>query len=315
MNERRKGTWTPELLRAIAMALTVTLALLASTPARAAVVIDPVIYAATADLTNNVVWIAGFNFGKSPRVSLAGVELVVLSYDPVAQLLVAALPSAVAAGTYRLTVIPANGMPNPPDISLTIGAVGPIGPVGLPGPPGPRGDVGVPGPPGPRGETGAPGPRGDTGAPGPQGLEGPQGPRGDVGPAGPQGPVGAQGPQGVPGPAGPQGPAGPSPSLVQGQIDGATGECVVVRGSGFSCTRIGTGDYEITFNTAFGQSYPPTVTAYFPGSTTGGALFASLGTFDATGFKVKMFAQSSGPGVSFGPVDAGFTFLVIGVAQ
>ena len=49
--------------------------------------------------------IAGFNFGKAPRVSLAGVELVVLSYDPVAQLLVAALPSAVAAGTYRLTVM------------------------------------------------------------------------------------------------------------------------------------------------------------------------------------------------------------------
>jgi len=312
MNERRKGTWTPELLRAIAMALTVTLALLASTPARAAVVIDPVIYAATADLTNNVVWIAGFNFGKAPRVSLAGVELVVLSYDPVAQLLVAALPSAVAAGTYRLTVIPANGMPNPPDISLTIGAVGPIGPVGLPGPPGPRGDVGAPGPPGPRGETGAPGPLG------PEGPPGAQGPRGDVGAAGPPGPrgnTGAPGPQGIEGPAGPQGPVGPAPSMVQGQVDGATGVCVIVRGSGFSCTRIGTGDYEITFNTAFGQSYPPTVTAYFPGSTTGGALFASLGTFDATGFKVKMFAQSSGPGVSFGPVDAGFTFLVIGVAQ
>jgi len=134
---------------------------------------QPVIQKATVNLDQNRIVISGSDFGSGPQtVLLSGVVLPWIGFDAATQMITAALPANLAAGTYVLTVADGNKSAT---LDVTIGAQGPIGPQG------------------------------------PQGLTGPQGPPGGDGPLGPQGPTGAtgaQGPQGLQGPAGPVGPPG-----------------------------------------------------------------------------------------------------------
>jgi len=126
------------------------------------------------------------------------------------------------------------------------GGTGPQGPVGPTGPTGPQGPAStVPGPAGPQGPQGVPGDDGADGATGSQGVQGPAGPagaKGDTGNTGATGPQGIQGvpgtagvdgatgPQGVPGTPGAEGPVGPQgPQGIQGET-GAAGTGINVKG-------------------------------------------------------------------------------------
>src|SRR5438552_6809085 len=138
-----------------------------------------VINTATVDQTNNFITITGQNFGSTPPVvKLAGIQLVIQSFNPSTQTIVAVLPMVLEPGTYLITVAATNGSTNSAQVSefdVTIGATGPQGP---------KGDTGATGPQGPTGPIGLQGPKGDTGA------EGPAGPAGPTGATGPQGPAG-----------------------------------------------------------------------------------------------------------------------------
>jgi len=151
----------------------------------------------------NTVVIQGTNFGTAtPNVTLAGAALAVVTFDAVAQTIVASLPSPPPTGTFLLKIVQAANAQRVGTFDLTLGAVGPQGP---PGPQGPQGPQGIAGPTGPAGPQG---PKGDTGATGPAGPQGPQGLQGEIGPQGPTGPEGSAGPIGPEGSRGPQGDTG-----------------------------------------------------------------------------------------------------------
>lgn len=104
--------------------------------------------------------IEGRSLPLSPRVTLGPFELAVISANR--SLIVAALPAAIAPGSYAVTVRGSSIL----QIALfiaTIGNTGPQGPTGAKGDPGNKGDKGD---------------KGDQGDPGPSGLPGPQGPAG-----------------------------------------------------------------------------------------------------------------------------------------
>lgn len=109
--------------------------------------------------------------------------------------------------------------PQPIELNLNPGIVGPRGPKGEQGIQGPKGDTG---PRGPKGDTGERGPQGPQGERGPQGETGPTGPQGETGPTGPQGEQGPQGPKGETGATGSAGADGTSPTAsVERVTDGA----------------------------------------------------------------------------------------------
>ncbi|MBL7778094.1 MAG: collagen-like protein, partial [Chitinophagales bacterium] len=95
---------------------------------------------------------------------------------------------------------------------------------------------------GPQGPTG---PAGNDGADGADGATGPQGPTGADGATGPQGATGATG------------PTGPLNDMLSGVVSSAGG---VLNGTGFTTASIGAGQYQVTFNTAFGATPAVVVT-------------------------------------------------------
>lgn len=176
--------------------------------------------------------------------------------------------------------------------SGTPGPQGPQGPIGLTGPAGATGATGPQGPiglTGPAGATGATGPQGPIGLTGPAGATGPQGP---IGLTGPTGATGATGPQG---PAGSY-TAGQGISISGNvlsntlpdqtiSISGVNGTSItgtypnftissrrivagttsagfaptIINGSGFTVTRVNTGNYSVVFTSPF--TTVPTVNA------------------------------------------------------
>jgi len=160
---------------------------------------------ATAEISGDVLYLAGQNFGNAPTVTLAGLPLQILSVSPDGTLLSAQIPTPLDPGSYLLTVSRGPAATQNATFIVVVGSGSASN--------GPKGDPGPAGPAGPQGATGA------QGATGPQGPAGPQGPLGLTGATGPQGPAGSQGPLGLTGatgaigpqgPAGPQGPPGPS---------------------------------------------------------------------------------------------------------
>jgi hypothetical protein len=115
--------------------------------------------------------ITGQNFGTStPTVTVDGQTLSVTSFSPTA--IQGTLPTALAPGSYPLTVVTGVGALRTGVLDVTVGntgAQGPQGPAGPAGPPGPKGDTGATGPQGVTGPPGVPGPQGSTGSQGPAG--------------------------------------------------------------------------------------------------------------------------------------------------
>jgi type VI protein secretion system component Hcp len=133
-----------------------------------------VVTSAFADADAQWLTIRGTNFGtRPPRVTLGGEALPVHSSGPFE--ILAALPSGLEPGSYRLIVSRGRGEGRSDSFDVTIGSTGPAGPAG---PEGPSGPPGLPGPQGVPGPQGIPGPAGPAGPAGPQGLPGPQGPPG-----------------------------------------------------------------------------------------------------------------------------------------
>jgi hypothetical protein len=176
------------------------------------------------DRTNQTLTIHGIGFdAQAPQVWCETFPMTVLSWTD--SDIVVHFPAAVPDGTYRLTVVRANGEKDRDVFHTSVqtaltgpkGDRGPAGATGEPGPAGPKGEAGAPGPKGdtgaagPKGDTGAAGPKGDTGLKGDTGAAGPKGDtglKGDAGGAGPKGDTGAAGPQGETGAAGPKGDTG-----------------------------------------------------------------------------------------------------------
>jgi type VI secretion system Hcp family effector len=132
----------------------------------------PAITSVVADQNLERLTIRGSHLASNaaPRVTLAGLELVVVSFGPSEVL--AELPLDLPPGSYELVVSRGRENKRSDAFDVTLGAVGPAGPEGPPGP------QGIEGPPG------VPGPQGPPGPPGPQGLPGPAGPQGPPGPVG-----------------------------------------------------------------------------------------------------------------------------------
>ncbi len=83
----------------------------------------PVIKIVTVDSTVNTVTITGENLGNgTPTVRLAGTQLVVDSFNPLNQTIVAFLPGVLDPGTYLLTVSVGAGSNNRAEADITIGA-------------------------------------------------------------------------------------------------------------------------------------------------------------------------------------------------
>jgi len=185
----------------------------------------PEITKVEADMNGGYLYVTGENFGRRDELTLklAGQPLTILVKTEVQ--LIAALPTAIQPGTYRLVLQKGRGADVIDSVDVTIGGIGPAGPEGPQGAPGPsglqgpQGEAGAPGLQGPKGD---PGPQGQAGEQGAQGPAGEQGPKGDPGTPGPTGSAGAQGPQGIAGPQGPQGVAGPQgPQGLPGASSGA----------------------------------------------------------------------------------------------
>lgn len=124
---------------------------------------SPVVTHAKADFVAGTLTIYGEEFRRRPlKVTLGDQPLAVLWSD--VQMIRAALPAGVSAGSYRVTVKSGNSAADTASLDVTLGTTGPAGPAG---------------------------PQGDPGSVGPQG---PKGEQGDIGPAGPQGPQGEPGP-------------------------------------------------------------------------------------------------------------------------
>lgn len=119
-----------------------------------------VITSAKADAQLTKIHIEGRNLCASPTVTLNG-SAAALAITVSGSGFDAALPAAIAPGSYLLNVSCGSGVTSDASFDVTIGAVGPKGD---------KGDVG---------------PQGPQGVQGPQGLAGPQGPQGIQGPAGP----------------------------------------------------------------------------------------------------------------------------------
>ena len=179
---------------------------------------SPVIRNVKVDHAAGTMTIEGANFGTNPRVEIDYHPITVFGATP--SLIVAELPTAMAPGSYIVTVETGSGFFNSnfsASFVVAIGAQGPAGPQGVEGAPGVQGPTGAPGDPG------LAGPAGPVGPAGPQGPAGPDGPVGPAGPQGAQGLTGAIGPAGSAGPQGPVGPAGPEGPKGQTGPTGATG--------------------------------------------------------------------------------------------
>lgn len=181
MTTHPKANGTP-LLRATVAALALLL------PAHSAFAEPPEIVKAEINTVAQTITTSGHGFGVATgQVGLVGsrgsveMDLAIASWTD--RQVVAFLPPALAAGTYRLAVVTRGNGRNPGGsdiIDLTVADT--------------SGASAQAGPAGPAGPTGAAGPAGPAGAAGPTGATGPAGPAGPTGPTGAQGPVGATGP-------------------------------------------------------------------------------------------------------------------------
>jgi hypothetical protein len=119
---------------------------------------------ATAEISGDVLYLAGQNFGNAPTVTLAGLPLQILSVSPDGTLLSAQIPTPLDPGSYLLTVSRGPAATQNATFIVVVGSGSASnGPKGDPGPAGPAG------PAGPQGATGA------QGATGPQGRHGTSG--------------------------------------------------------------------------------------------------------------------------------------------
>jgi hypothetical protein len=154
------------------------------------------------------------------------------------------------------------------------------------------------------------GPQGDSGPAGPQGDSGPAGPQGDSGPAGPQGDPGPAGPQGDPGP---QGPAGAGVKTISGIVN-SDGTANSVTQQGFTSTRLGPGEYKITFPAGTWASFPVmSVTPFGINGAYGNAVVASALGFGngSAEFVVRMSATTPSQTL----FDNGFMFIAAASVQ
>lgn len=174
------------LRRAVAAAFVTLCA--APLPAAADSSHQPVIVATRVE--SGLLRIVGFDLsGKSPRVTLGGVGLSLVSVAPTE--IVAVVPPSMADGSHLLTLSLGPGGNDDSKHDEAWITLGGTGPAGAAGPAGRDGQPGATGPIGPQGPQGVPGPTGPTGAAGQDGQPGQDGAPGAQGPAGPAGPPGA----------------------------------------------------------------------------------------------------------------------------
>jgi len=122
---------------------------------------SPIISIAVVNYPLRTLTIRGTNFGLGPAIKLGNIPLTVQAAavtQITATFPAASPPSAIAPGTYSLSVKFTNG-----SVALFMVSLGAAGPVGQTGP---------------QGQQGVPGPTGPTGAIGPAGPQGPSGPAG-----------------------------------------------------------------------------------------------------------------------------------------
>jgi hypothetical protein len=146
-----------------------------------------------------------------------------------------------------------------------------------------------------------------TGPQGPQGPTGPAGPQGPTGPQGPAGPAGPQGPQGATGPAGPQGPAGPGTKTISGIVraDGSTAS-----GTGFTSSRVGVGDYRVTFPAGTWAVFPAFPVMVLTPTLVPGAFPVVHSIFSFASGAAEYFISLSSTVGTVTPVDGNFSFIV-----
>lgn len=161
---------------------------------------SPKVTHAEVDLTYGCIVIHGENFGDTPAVSVADMQLNVI-YASDRRIEVDLWVEDPDPGTYKVYVandaaaLTSNSMKGKSKIDLTIGAVGAEGAEGFAGPPGPQGTQGDP-PNFQWDETRLQFQKRDGSWDEPVDLKGSQG---DPGPEGPPGPPGSAGPKGDPG--------------------------------------------------------------------------------------------------------------------
>ena len=220
----------------------------------------PSIQAASTDAAKTTMYISGAGFSSTIAVYLGSVQLNGILIGGQGTQLIASLPSGVASGSYRLTVMQASGSAT---FDVTIGANGATGATGPQGPQGAQGPIGPEGAPGPVGPQGPQGPAGPAGPQGAQGVVGPQGPAGFDGATGPQGPAGMQG---ISGPQGPAGPAGSSGIVAIAGWGGFVNTVTLNQGAG---TYVFLGP-QATVTTSVGQRLTGTAAAPIATNTGGG---------------------------------------------
>jgi Collagen triple helix repeat (20 copies) len=139
------------------------------------------------------------------------------------------------------------------------------------------------------------------------GTQGPPGPTGPAGPTGPQGPTGdtgATGPAGPTGATGPTGPQGPGTKTISGIVNAAG---VTLAGTGFTSSRVGVGDYRLTFPAGTWSGFPATVVT--PGGTPGTPPVAHLTNEIINAGSVTVVINLSSTAGSFTPIDGNFLFI------
>jgi hypothetical protein len=119
---------------------------------------------------------------------------------------------------------------------------------------------------------------------------------------GPQGEQGPPGPQGEQGPPGPQGPAGPS--LARSGV--VSREGTVLAGSGFTVTKLGVGEYRITFAPNPFNGFAVPVVTSFEGNA--GAMVPYIDLVGGNLFEVRFLERTTAAPT---PIDSQFSFVVV----
>jgi hypothetical protein len=114
------------------------------------------IIAAAADASQTTLIVHGSNLSGASSVILGDVRLISVVTNPNGQELLAALPSGLLPGSYKLRISKGPAQVQNAEFEVTIGAVGPQGAPGPVGPQGPQGTQGIAGPQGVQGPPGDP---------------------------------------------------------------------------------------------------------------------------------------------------------------
>ena len=115
------------------------------------------IIAAAADASQTTLIVHGSNLSGASSVILGDARLISVVTNSNGQELLAALPSGLLPGSYKLRISKGPAQVQNAEFEVTIGAVGPQGAPGPVGPQGPQGPQGTQGTAGPQGVQGPPG--------------------------------------------------------------------------------------------------------------------------------------------------------------